>query len=112
MTPDQIGMLTALLGLVEKIAGWPLWVVILVVLIGPWIALFNYDRNHERRYLSQKKMYDDNVILLKETQSIARDLKEIVIMNTQSSQQLTDNIEKNQFCPMVRLEKRAGGMQQ
>lgn len=106
MSPDQIGMVLAVLALVEKIAGWPLWVVILVILIGPWVTLFILDRNHERRAIASKKQYDNNVVLLKETQSIARDLREIVILSTQTMQQLTDDIEKNQFCPIVKRDQR------
>ena len=111
MSPDQIGTLTALIGLLEKMGGWPGWLIMLLIIVGPWILILIVDRNNERRFLAQKQMYDNNVILLKETQSIAKDLKEIVILNTQTSQKLTDSVEQNQFCPMMRFEKKAKGVQ-
>jgi hypothetical protein len=110
MTPEQIGGLTALVGLLEKVSGWPVWFLILLLIIGPWIVMLLLDRNNERRFLAQKQQYDSNVTLLKETQSIAKDLKEIVILSTQTSQKLTDSVEQNQFCPMLRLEKQAKGI--
>ncbi|SPD73801.1 conserved hypothetical protein [uncultured Desulfobacterium sp.] len=111
MSPDQISVLTAIVALFDKASGWPIWFLFLLAMIGPWVVMLILDRNHERRHAAQRKMYENNVVLLEQTQSIAKDLKEIVIMNTQTSQKLTDSVEKNQFCPMVRLEKRAGGMQ-
>lgn len=63
-------------------------------------------------------MYESNVRLVEDQQELgeryaklAEDLKDAYIMNAQIMQKLTDNIENNQFCPMVRLEKRAAGVQ-
>jgi len=57
-----------------------------------------------------RRMYENNVELVKDYRGLARDLKEVVIMNTQAVTHLADDIEKNQFCPMVRLEKQAKGV--
>ena len=111
MTPEQIGGLTALVGLMEKVSGWPVWFLILLAIVGPWIFMLILDRNNERRFLAQKQMYDDNVTLVENYQGISKDFKEMLIMNTQATQQMTDAIKTNQFCPMVRLDKRAKGVQ-
>lgn len=65
-----------------------------------------------------RDMYEANVILVKAQQELgtryahlAQDLKDAYIMNAQIMQRLSDNIENNQFCPMVRLEKKAMGKQ-
>ena len=52
-----------------------------------------------------------NVRLVEKYETIATDLKDVVIMNTQAMTKICDDIEKNQFCPMVRLEKKAQGVQ-
>ena len=54
-------------------------------------------------------MYENNVALVKSYESIARDLREIVILNTQKWSQASLEIIQNQYCPMVRLEKKAAG---
>jgi hypothetical protein len=56
-------------------------------------------------------MYESNVKLVKNYESVAGDLKEVVIMNTQAVTQLCGDIKTNQYCPNVRLEKQAKGVQ-
>jgi hypothetical protein len=51
-------------------------------------------------------MYESNVDLVKATQDIASDLKDLVIMNTTSATTLSDDIRQNQYCPLVRVEKK------
>lgn len=57
--------------------------------------------------IEQRQMYKNNVHLVEAYDSVANDLREVVMMNTQAMQKVCDNIEKNQFCPMVR--KASGG---
>jgi hypothetical protein len=58
-----------------------------------------------------RHMYESNVKLVHAYDSVAKDLKDVVIINTQAMTKLTDDIRSNQFCPKVRLEKRAKGSQ-
>ena len=58
-----------------------------------------------------RQMYKNNVHLVEGYQALAKDLKDVVIMNTQTNTKLGKSIEDNQFCPMVRLEKKAKGVQ-
>lgn len=44
--------------------------------------------------LDQRKMYDSNVELVKQYQSLAGDLKDIIIMNTTAMTKLVERIEK------------------
>jgi hypothetical protein len=50
-------------------------------------------------------MYEKNVRLVEDYQRLATDLRDVVLMNTSTSQRLIDAIEKNQFCPILRVEK-------
>jgi len=54
----------------------------------------------------QRRMYESNVSLVKDYQSVASDLKEIVILNTQTITQLSEEIRQNEFCPMQRVSKK------
>lgn len=63
-----------------------------------------------------REMYKSNVRLVEETQSIgrnstelARALKDIIVLNAQKFQELNGNITTNQYCPQVRLRKKAAG---
>jgi len=54
----------------------------------------------------QRRMYESNVSLVKDYQSVASDLKDIVILNTQTITQLNDEIRQNEFCPLQRINKK------
>jgi len=54
----------------------------------------------------QRRMYESNVSLVKDYQSVASDLKDVVILNTQILTTLSDEIRQNEYCPMQRVEKK------
>lgn len=72
-----------------------------------YIILSRYKSDMEE----MRKMYESNVDLVKDYKDLAVDLKEVVIMNTQAVTRMDTSIRDNQFCPMVRLEKSAKGVQ-
>jgi len=57
------------------------------------------------------KMYEHNVELVKRYGELAADQKDLILMNTQAWTRTQEAIEGNRFCPMVRLEKKATGVQ-
>ena len=56
-----------------------------------------------------RRMYENNVELVKAYANLASDQKDVLIMNVQGLAKLSDQIGLNQFCPMVRLKKQASG---
>ena len=54
----------------------------------------------------QRTMYDKNVELVKDYHSIESDLSSVVIMSTQAMTRLADEIRQNQYCPLVRIDKK------
>lgn len=71
------------------------------------------DINEIRRmYESNVRLVEDYVALGSKYASLATDLKDAYIMNAQVNQRLADDIEDNQYCPYVRLEKKAQGVQE
>jgi hypothetical protein len=50
-------------------------------------------------------MYTTNVALVKDYSSVSKDLKDLVVLNTQAMTNLTHDVRENQYCPQVRIEK-------
>jgi len=59
-----------------------------------------------------RTMYENNAELVEVTQRLALDQKDVILMNTQALTRVCEKIDQNQYCPAVRLEKRAKGVQQ
>lgn len=58
----------------------------------------------------QRRMYEANAELVRQYEGLAKDLKDVIMLNTQAFTRLDDDIRSNQFCPAVRLEKQAPGV--
>jgi len=64
-----------------------------------------------KEYMDElRSMYKSNVKLVDSYEDLAADLKEVVIMNTTAMTRLGDDINRNQYCPMVRVEKKNIGV--
>lgn len=105
MSPDQVGVLTAVLTILERLGGMPLYIIIMVVEVGPWFLVFVFVRYLERRFEATRKMYEDNVVLVKNYEKIANGLIDCVTMNTIKWTEVADKIDTNQFCPLSRIRK-------
>ena len=100
----------------------PIWMVEIIKAFGfagLVAAMWYIDSRAFRKVLAQYKsdmdeqraMYLSNVKLVESYLGLARDLKDIIIMNTQAMQRINDSVNSNQYCPHVRLEKQAKGKQ-
>ncbi len=54
----------------------------------------------------QRKMYESNASLCRDFASIAKDLRDIVTLNIQKMTEVEDAVRQNQFCPLVRVDKK------
>ncbi len=72
----------------------------------------NRDAQINQAISEVRGMYEHNAELVKITQRLALDQKDLLLMNTQALTKVCEKIEQNQYCPAVRLEKRAKGMQE
>ena len=76
-----------------------------LVMIVWWIDAKSIRRildNYKQDMNEVRRMYESNVSLVKDFRCIAQNLQDVVIMNTQAMTRMADDVEKNQFCPMVR----------
>ena len=112
MTPaEQLAIISNLMVLLKAASSWPFGVVLILAFVGPWVLQLILYYLQQKQYREMKTMYENNVQLVETNEKLAGDLKEVVIMNTQAITRLDEGIRGNQFCPMIRLEKKAQGVQ-
>lgn len=111
MTPGDIATIGNLIMLVEKVSQWPVIMIVLLIIVGPWVMTLIFNMQNQKRFETVVRMYENNTKLVDDYKSVTGDLKEVVIMNTQAVSRMCMDIEHNEFCPAVRLEKHAKGVQ-
>ena len=57
-----------------------------------------------------RRMYENNVKLVENYEDVCGNLKDLIIMNTQGMQKVSDDINRNQFCPAARVDKKTVGV--
>ena len=110
MTPQQLVILGNLLSVLKLMSGWPFGLLIFMTVVGPWVMALVLAYTQKRRFESAINMYESNVKLVNSYEDLAGDLKEVVIANTYAMTQLGSDINRNQYCPMVRVEKKQIGV--
>ncbi len=66
-------------------------------------------KTYEDGLAEVRQMYKNNVLLVEGYARLASEQKDVIIMATAEVQKLSDKVDQNQFCPMVRLKKAASG---
>jgi hypothetical protein len=102
MNPEHIALINTLAFVMEKMGSWPVGTLAFVVVIGPWVLAFFLTRSQEKRFDAVRHMYEKNVQLVKSFESIADNLQDLVIMNTQAMDGVSSAMRNNLFCPLVR----------
>ncbi len=109
MTPEQISAIGTIAFILDKIGTWPVGMLVMLVIIGPWISMFVIARGQEKRHEGVTKMYESNVKLVEGYEKhvaalvgIVNDMREMIILNTQAWQGVKDRIDNNLFCPVAR----------
>lgn len=113
MTPDQIVAIKATADILKQLGAMPLSSLITLVILGPWAVMFLVSWNQSRRFDGVVKMYESNVVLVKDYQDLVDGYKKIVegqqdliIHTTQTLTTVKEVAENNLYCPMVRKETR------
>jgi len=63
-------------------------------------------KQHEQYMGEIRRMYENNIELVKGYRDLAKDLKDLIVMNTEVITKQTSAIKQNQFCPVLRVEKK------
>jgi len=59
----------------------------------------------DKKFDAMQKMYEANVLLVKNYEGIARDMSGMITLSTQHLTRIEDKIDANQFCPEARIRK-------
>ena len=57
-----------------------------------------------RQHADFSLKYDNNTLLVKQVIKLAEGNQDVVVLNTQTMQKVSDAVEKNAFCPMMRKD--------
>lgn len=93
MTPQQLAILGNLLSVLKLMSGWPFGLLIFLTVVGPWVMALVLAYTQKRRFESVVGMYKSNVDLVKKYETVAQDLKDVVILNTTTITRLVDRID-------------------
>lgn len=117
MTPETLSTLTALITLLKSIGVLPLSALICLCILGPWVVQaislntmrkdqVKRDADAKERFDAVVRMYENNATLVKGYEDLAGDLASIIHLNIQAQTQLYESIRNNQYCPIVKGDKR------
>ena len=100
MNPTDIALVESVLRIIAEMGSWPVGVVLLVTVVGPWLMAFFLARGQERRFAAVQTMYENNVKLVEGYEKLCQRqdnregaLRELILLNTQAVTRLTDAIE-------------------
>jgi hypothetical protein len=102
MTPDQLSAVNAVATIIEKLGTLPIGSLLLLMVGGPWAAMWVVTRGQEKRFETVVKMYEDNAKLVKCYEDMTKNFQDLVIYNTQAMTQVKEQINSNLYCPLVR----------
>lgn len=106
MTPETVTTIAQFVSLVERVSNWPFASLLLVILIGPWVLSISGNYMNRRHIERIERFYNDNVKLVQAYEAIAGDLKDAYLMNAQAFSALKEAIHANQYCPLLRKDRR------
>jgi len=92
VSPEQISILTSLLAVLRALSGWPFALLFFCLIIGPWLLALLMAWSYRKRFEAVVDMYESNVRLVEKYEQTACDLKDVVILNTQTMTTLVEKI--------------------
>ena len=102
MTPQDVAALTALVAIIKEIGTWPLFTVIILMLVGPWVVVLITTYFQGKRHAAAVRMYEDNVILVKSITEIAEGYRDTLLLASQSMTRVESSVAANLYCPLMR----------
>ncbi len=115
MNPAQIAALTAVAQLLQQMGNWKAASLFFLLGFGPdilfvvmiCVILNKFDisvKELRKQHADFSLKYDNNAELVKQVIKLAEGHQDVVIYNSQALQRVTDAVEKNAFCPMMRKD--------
>ena len=104
MTPQDVAALTAIVAIIKEIGTWPLFSVIALMQIGPWVGMMIVTYFQGKRHAAVVRMYEDNVTLVKSSQGMAAGFRDVVMLATQAMTRVESSVATNLYCPLMRKD--------
>lgn len=104
MTPQDVAALSALVAMIKEIGTWPLFSILLLMQVGPWVVMLVIVYIQGKRHAGAVRMYEDNVILVKEVTDIAKGYRDVALLSAQSMTKVESSVNANLYCPLMRKD--------
>lgn len=98
MTPEQIAALTAISSLVSQVGTWPIGLVLVAVVLGPWIMMGYNSHSMDKRHQAVEEMYKNNVKLVENYEKIAAEQADTIRLSTAATTELTTYLKNRTPC--------------
>jgi len=102
MTPQDVAALTTMVAVIKEIGTWPLFSILVLMQVGPWIGMLVITYIQGKRHAAAVRMYEDNVILVKEVTEIAQGYRDTLLLSAQSMTRVESSVAANLYCPLMR----------
>jgi hypothetical protein len=102
VTPEQASAIAAVATILDKVGALPIGTLLILLIAGPWVAMYFLQRGQEKRFEAVVRMYEENVKLVKNYEDIAGNFQDLVMYNSQSMARVESKVDSNLFCPIVR----------
>ena len=89
-------------GIMEILSNFGPFGVIVIIWFFDSRAMRSLLATYKEDMQETRQMYKNNVRLVEDYEELATDLKDVIILNTTQITHLSDSVENNEFCPMVR----------
>lgn len=104
MTPQDVALLSALVAVIKEIGTWPLFSVLLLMQVGPWVGGLVITYIQGKRHSAVVRMYEDNVILVKSITEIAEGYRDTLLLAATSMTKVEGSVSSNLYCPLMRKD--------
>lgn len=102
MDSTGIQALASFAQIIVSIGKWPIISVMFGLVMGPWVMMYILSRGQEKRFEAVILMYEKNVDLVKEYQTMSNNQQDVILFNTQKMTEINTKIDNNLYCPLVR----------
>ena len=100
-----LSILSNLISIFSHVGVGPIFTIVLVVIIGPWVFAVAMAWVQGKRFDAMRQMYLNNVDLVKCYEALAKQQNDVVTLNTAEWSEVRSKIDSNQYCPYVRVKK-------
>jgi hypothetical protein len=100
MGPEHLKLMAAVLAFLKEFGSWPIVMILLVMIVGPWILAVILAWGQSKRFDAVAEMYKNNVELVKGYESVCKvqgdreqSLRDLIAYSTRVNERLVDRLD-------------------